>query len=1604
MILTLYSVNDEKISSNIIDNIKKTIKQFNQYKDTLNGAKATLAGFNAFLKQQANGATNAGAALDVLKLKTIGLKAATVALNAAVSFGLGLLASLAVSAVTNFIDNFRSKTEKLTEAMEASHAELEQASSDVDDLEGKIEALNQQIKAAGAETISDIVDPQERERVQAINDALQQQLELNKQLEEQKRNRNHDDAVNNYNDKGEAIYVDSNGSYVDATNPDAVAHSATKTEALEYQATVLEDLTARYVEADLAYKELLVTEGADSKATEKALKEKNALYARMTIASDETARLAEENRAMQGSLRESSIEYQNITAGLTLATIALEVFNDTLSGSHTIDTSNFDVALQKIKAIKEEIDNGYSVPSDYRVTNAVSSLAQSGVTTGDDILSLSGAPTKRTEEQTFAIKILKEEAAKVKLSLEEYIRVLEEGGLVAIKAATETKKLSGAMTSLDNMQTAYQSCASAVKEYNSTGYVTMDTLQSLVQLEPKYLSMLESEDGKLKINTETTQALTDANIELARASLLADTIENIKNTDNLEKAKSVLADVKSVVEGATGQLLNAQSEAAQKAYEAEGIEGYDAVMRATAQMIENYKTLDALLIELGNRKPSEIWGDDTEAKELTDFASAWDVLTNAMKEYNQLGHLSASNIKALTGLEDAYTSCLIKNGNELEINAKQFRDIMVAQLSHEKEINGTTKKAEELTEIISWMDKNVKEATISYEVLNDIIKGYGTSVDEAREKTDGLKNAFSKWANIRDSFQGYNARFEGLLNHDQLNEQTELLRELEKVPGLVGEVFNPETGEIDLSGDALKTAVVTMLNHTATLARETGGEAAEAIADSYEKAANDIEKDVIGVEQYFNGLDAVLNKINGKLDGFQSNYNDLTDIVAEYNKYGALSQDSYQKILSLSPKFLACLELECNQLRLNKEEFKKLYVEELNAQIKEAESKESTKDLAKVLIYLRDHLDDVGDHMQGMGKQAEELASQLSSLKSIFDGLMKFTNEANEKQSNKLKIWGEAAIKKFDDQIEALNKQKEALNEQKDALKEANEQEERAITLAKLKAALEKAKTQRTVRIYTSNGYEWVADNSAIKDAQDDLSDQEREWAKQDAEKEIDDKIEAIDKQIDSINDLKKKWQEAMDLIGESWEDYKERLEAESTFQDMTLEEMEKGVEGYKDAILVNMEEIKNATDMSEAVENISSLIDIIRSLGQTISFVASIIGIFTSGGGIGSIIGLVANFLGFGGLIQTTSAPQKAKGDQHINKGGVYNVDEEGKELIIRNPTRGRLTNLEVGDAVVPADVTANLFKMGSNPEKWVNDHSDPETMAISGTDIINAESIFDRMVHQWMGIFTAWVATLLDMLTEGMNTIKSNWTSLFYGSDSMISIAKDAESVIRGDTNTFFNGEEGLAAIFKSAYGVITEGAKMMLETLTEVIKQTMEAFKELGGSIGGGGVPGRGSVGKVITTTGGVAAGAALGSVLGPAGMIVGGLLGGFFGSKLATGSKAVPQSQVYNVDEKGSELIVRKPAAGRYAYLETGDGVVPADITARLFEMGGNPDKWIHDQIDKIAGNSPVIVNHGQTSSINIGDIIIQKPVGDADELARVISTQLPNKILQMQSRR
>lgn len=121
------------------------------------------------------------------------------------------------------------------------------------------------------------------------------------------------------------------------------------------------------------------------------------------------------------------------------------------------------------------------------------------------------------------------------------------------------------------------------------------------------------------------------------------------------------------------------------------------------------------------------------------------------------------------------------------------------------------------------------------------------------------------------------------------------------------------------------------------------------------------------------------------------------------------------------------------------------------------------------------------------------------------------------------------------------------------------------------------------------------------------------------------------------------------------------------------------------------------------------------------------------------------------------------------------------------------------------------------------------------------------------------------------------------------------------------------------------------------------------------------------------------------------------------KKAFGSRSIQKSGKYNVDEQGSELLVRQPQAGRYTYLETGDGVVPADITSRLFEMGGNPDAWFQDQMSKY-GTASLSSNGGSNIDISIGDIVIQNPVGGAEDLANEIVRNLPNKLSQKMNKR
>lgn len=1153
-------------------------------------------------------------------VKTV-LTAKQKALNIAMALGKQLMASLiafgislVATKIIEWVSNLKTRSEELIDTMNSSHDAAEQATKDVEEIQSKIDDLNKSLKDAGVDKIEDIVDPAERERLQAINDMLEAQLELKKQISKDADDKANTDTSAVVNDKSENSIVksstqpqvsyDSNGNPITIFSP--TPDKVTKTESLQEYTAALEDTTQKRRDLQVELDQIEASSGKDSKAYANKKKELDALNEAFESQKTKVEELSSAVSEQMGnyktdadSFAQYKDEYVAGTNAMTAATKALADANDDVG----ISTTAYDILLQKMQATKNLMDRRNKDTSNNNpYTGAVKTLKASGLETGDDIRELSAVPANQTKAQAEAIKVLENAAKDAGVTLDQFVSALETVGLVAVRNSNNVKSLSDAMTALDNMQSAYQSCAQAVKEYNKTGYVTMDTLQSLCQLEPQYLNMLDLKNGKLKINTKTAQSLTQANIQLAKASILADTLNNIKDTNNLAKAEALLGDVTAVISDADTAIDAATEKSAQQAKDSDGWAGYDKVKRAGDIYKKNYHTLSGLLDDLGKQNPSKIWGkDDTSksTKQATSAIDAWSTLTSAMKEYNEQGYITFQTLKSLTDLEDKYSSMLKKNDvtGQLEMRTDDFYDLMKAELK-EAQTKGDGASEAQYNKILKWTNRNIKDQTMSYWDLVAAIEGYSAALEEAKGITDGFKGAYDNGKVVKEKTEKSRT---GALDYEGTEAQSAALQSIKKYsqydPDLINKAYNKDTGKIDLSGDVLKDAVVESLRQQAEAARTEGGAASEAIARSYEIAKENIENDVISVQDYFDGLGSTVEEFSSKIDEMQSAWTDLSDVTNEYNTYGGLSIDSIQKLLTMSPEYLQFLKLEGNQLVFNKEAMLAKTKADILAKAAELELKEETKDQAEILRALADSLDKGADSMEGMGKSADKLKTLMSQLNTVLNSFIGVFDDLNDKQSNDLKIQGEAWIDVIDKRIDALN--------------EENDAQERAIELAKLQDEYERAKANKTVHVYggKGQGFVWKADENAVREAGQNLSDKQREYKKQD--------------EIDRLNKLKDKVQEANNLIGTSWDDYQKKLKYTAEFEAMTFEQMESHYDGFKGSVLNNMQAIQGATNVKNVINDISNLISTLETLANILNILNGGTG---DGGGVFGFINQIKN------------------------------------------------------------------------------------------------------------------------------------------------------------------------------------------------------------------------------------------------------------------------------------------------------------------------------------------------------------------------------------------
>lgn len=1262
-----------------------------------------------------------------------------------------------------------------------------------------------------------------------------------------------------------------------------------------------------------------------------------------------------------------------------------------------------------------------------------------------DVLGLTTDGIELTDEQATALDVLTQAADKYHTTIEGVAQASEENGLfggaenAANNVLAAAKDMETLSQQIDNIQKAYKSCSTAVDEYNKYGYMSADALQSLLSMDYEYLNCMELVNGKLVLNNDAFAQMVaskyaDAKVtavQNAIAQIQAITQDSVKEStdgateamdDEVNKLNELSPGLGDAIKGTVGlataqDLLNAVTE--KQPVNPDRVQTILNGLNTQLSVIDS--TIDTILsgsskikTHLNGFNKNNKSKSKSASKSVTDVASAFDTLTKAMKEYNQYGYISADTMKSMMKLEDKFTSCLVKNGDKLEINANEFRKLVETQLKQEEASGKASKSADELKRILSYLDSNVHSSTISFEQLTDVIKGYGTAMADAKEKTDAIKSAFSDLDEVGKS--KISNPF-GLLDADSVEKQYQAIRDLADGSELFTNAdyagaLNPETGEIDYNSDAFKKIFLDRLDSMIAACKETGGAAGEYLAKGFEDARDKIAGNVISIEEYINGIGSTLSNINDRMDNFQSAFNDLADITKEYNIYGNLSQDSIQKFMALDPKYTACLEMQGDKLVFNKDAFRALYVAELQELALKYEGTDAGKVYADILQKVADGTWDVTDHMQGMGTEMENLKSALNELKDLFSSLFDLFEKFGSNKDNDLKLWGEAMTEHIDDQIEALNKQKEALEK-------ANDEEERAITLAKLKAELEKARTQRTVRKYTSNGYEWVSDASAVKEAQDNLNDQQRTWRKEDAEK-------AIDDQIDKLNELKDKYSEIINLIGTSWDDYNKKLKYSAEIADMTFTEMEGRLDVFKGNVLGAMQSTKATSGIQDVISKLESLITTLEKINNLYSWAESGFTDYTD--------------KGFNGLIKTAKKIFGSTGsDGKLNisiSTGLKNIGQTVKDAFSGTSGNSITKAFQTGWEAISSGAKGlfsgsganSLTTIFSNGLSGISDFIGSafkglgSTFASGGRTLVKAAGSVATKIGSALGIgggvaaggATAAGGGVAIAGASAIPVIGAIVAGVVNGINTNIRLIKDQKKIWSSDDKigTKIVKSVGNTVWRYSPIGMIAS----TIQNISGFVKKIfgIESKKDKNNGTSSNGKIDVGSI--VINSPDSPASNANSGTSGSDTGTTKQSFWDRIKNSKLwfwnwgkrAAGDKDIKYSGMYNVDEQGPELLVRHPASGRYTYLETGDGVVPADITSKLFEMGGNTDKWFADQLSKNGALKNGALNNIQNKTIgdtiSVGDIYIHNPVGDTDALAREIVRDLPIKLRQQQGRR
>ena len=260
---------------------------------------------------------------------------------------------------------------------------------------------------------------------------------------------------------------------------------------------------------------------------------------------------------------------------------------------------------------------------------------------------------------------------------------------------------------VDDIQSVFDTLVNAQKEYTEKGYVSVDTLQTLLQLEPKYLDLLVDEKGNLNLTK-------DALYNVARARITDMGIQSQKN----------------ILEQATALASKGSSEA----------------LREQIEVMQNANEVGADFVAVQMAKIQAILDERVAAKELT-RAEADAFVKGTM---NQIQAVQVATKSALDNLENSLSSSGNTATAEVEDAFQKAMDYW------ENRIGANRSLYEQIQNDIDLLEKKGQIAGESYyqaqmAVENERLQHLQAQRDEARGYLDDFAVGSDKWWEVANT-------------------------------------------------------------------------------------------------------------------------------------------------------------------------------------------------------------------------------------------------------------------------------------------------------------------------------------------------------------------------------------------------------------------------------------------------------------------------------------------------------------------------------------------------------------------------------------------------------------------------------------------------------------------------------------------------------------------------------------------------------------------------------------------------------------------------------------------------------------------------------------